>query len=107
IETLEAELAASETEPDTSAEAPAGSEDGEETTVTWKGAPVVETASGWSFKPRGRLQIDAGTIGVPDSTGRDDGFGSEIRRARLGVEGDIPGGFGYKFEADFAGNEVE
>jgi len=30
-----------------------------------------------------------------------------VRRARLGVEGDIPGGFGYKVEVDFAGNSVE
>src|SRR5690606_6509918 len=62
---------------------------------------------GWSFKPRGRLQVDAGSVNVPDSTNRADGFASELRRARLGVEGDIPGGFGYKFELDFAGNEVE
>jgi phosphate-selective porin OprO/OprP len=75
--------------------------------VSWKGAPQFKAPGGWSFKPRGRLQIDAGTIGAPASTGRSDGFGSEMRRARLGVEGDIPGGFGYKFEADFAGNEVE
>lgn len=68
---------------------------------------MIETESGWSFKPRGRLQIDAGVIGAPGSTGVDDGFGNEIRRARLGVEGDMPGGFGYKFEVDFAGNEVE
>ncbi len=62
---------------------------------------------GWSFKPRGRLMFDAGTISAPSSTGADDGFGNEVRRARLGASGDIPGGFGYKFELDFAGNEVE
>jgi phosphate-selective porin OprO/OprP len=78
-----------------------------QTEVSWKGAPQFKAPGGWSFKPRGRLQIDAGMIDAPASTGRSDGFGSEMRRARLGVEGDIPGGFGYKFEADFAGNEVE
>ncbi|MCA1660737.1 MAG: hypothetical protein LC648_00645 [Novosphingobium sp.] len=78
-----------------------------DTTVAWKGAPEISGKGGWSFKPRGRLQFDAGVIDAPDSTGREDGFGKEIRRARLGVEGDIPGGFGYKFEVDFAGNEVE
>ena len=62
---------------------------------------------GWSFKPRGRLMFDAGTTNAPDSVGADDGFGNEVRRARLGASGDIPGGFGYKFELDFAGNEVE
>lgn len=76
-------------------------------TITFKGAPEIETESGWSFKPRGRLQYDAGFTSVPESTGRSDGFGNELRRARLGVQGDMPGGFGYKFEADFAGNDVE
>ncbi len=75
--------------------------------IAWKGAPVFEGKGGWSFKPRGRLQVDAGAIDAPDSTGRSDGFGSEVRRARLGVEGDMPGGFGYKFEVDFAGNDIE
>lgn len=69
--------------------------------VAWKGAPVIEGDGGWSFKVRGRVNVDAGFFDVPDSTGRKDGFGSEIRRARLGVEGTIPGGFGYKFEAGF------
>lgn len=74
-----------------------------------KPAPVGELAKkdGWSFKPRGRLMFDAGFTSVPDSTGASEGFGNEVRRARLGASGDIPGGFGYKFELDFAGNEVE
>ena len=72
-------------------------------------APVEKLAKsdGWSFKPRGRLMIDAGLTGVPATVLADDGFGNEIRRSRLGASGDIPGGFGYKFELDFAGNEVE
>ena len=77
------------------------------TEISWKGAPEISGEGGWSFKPRGRLQYDAGFVDAPDSTGQPDGFGNEARRIRLGVEGDIPGGFGYKFEADFAGNEVE
>ncbi|MFW2350686.1 OprO/OprP family phosphate-selective porin [Qipengyuania sp.] len=74
-----------------------------------KPAPVGElsTKDGWSFKPRGRLMFDAGFTNAPDSTGASEGFGNEVRRARLGASGDIPGGFGYKFELDFAGNEVE
>lgn len=75
--------------------------------VTWKGAPQLKGKGGWSFKPRGRLQFDAGSVNAPDATGRSDGFGSEVRRARLGVEGDIPGGFGYKFEVDFADGGAE
>src|SRR5690606_18338352 len=34
------------------------------------------------------------------------GFGSEFRRAFLGVEGTIPGGFSYRLEADFADSSV-
>ncbi|KHK90650.1 OprO/OprP family phosphate-selective porin [Novosphingobium malaysiense] len=75
--------------------------------VAWKGAPQFEGEGGWSFKVRGRLNIDAGFSDYPDSTGRQDGFGSEMRRARLGVQGEIPGGFGYKVEADFAGGDAE
>ena len=75
--------------------------------VEWKGAPKISGEGGWTFKPRGRLNIDAGFINAPESTGRTDGFGSEMRRARLGVEGDIPGGFGYKFEVDFGGGSAE
>lgn len=76
-------------------------------TVTWKGAPQIKTENGWSFKPRGRLQYDAGTVNAPGSIVDNGlGFASEIRRARLGVQGDIPGGFGYKFEVDVADNDV-
>lgn len=78
-----------------------------DTKVSWKGAPMFEGKGGWTFKPRGRMNYDVGFTNAPDIDGREDGFGSEARRIRLGVEGDIPGGFGYKFEADFAGNEVE
>ena len=74
--------------------------------ISWKGAPQIESEDGWSFKVRGRAMIDAGFVNAPDSTGRDDGFSSEARRIRLGVQGDIPGGFGYKIEADFAGDAV-
>ncbi|MDT9600904.1 porin [Sphingosinicella rhizophila] len=76
---------------------------------SWKGAPqFVDKESGWSFKPRGRLQYDAGFVSRPDGiTDRGLGFSNEVRRARLGVEGNIPGGLGYKFEIDFAGNSVD
>ena len=74
---------------------------------SWKGAPVIE-GDGWSFKPRGRLQYDVGNVSRPDGyENRGLGFGNEIRRARLGVEGKIPGDFGYKLELDFASGEVE
>ena len=34
------------------------------------------------------------------------GFNTRVRRIRLGAEGTIPGGFGYKFEMDFANSSV-
>jgi len=73
--------------------------------VSWKGGPKIEGEGGWSFKPRGRLQYDAGTVSTPNSTGRPDGWGNEVRRARLGVEGDVPGGFGYKFDINLPSAE--
>ena len=78
-------------------------------TPSWKGAPLYEDKDeGWSFKPRGRIQYDAGYVSNPDDDPngglltRDLGFNSRVRRIRLGAEGTIPGGFGYKFELDFA-----
>jgi phosphate-selective porin OprO/OprP len=77
--------------------------------VSWKGGPEVSGEGGWSFKPRGRLQIDSGWIGAPSSLDAGDslGFATEVRRAYLGVSGTLPGGFGYRLEADFAGDSVE
>lgn len=78
-------------------------------TPSWKGAPLSEDKeNGWSFKPFGRIQYDVGYVGSPE--GVEDlglGFGTELRRARIGVEGTMPGGFGYKVEADFADNNIE
>ena len=102
IDQLEGELAATKTEAAEAGQvvdAPAPAADSE---------PVSKLAKsdGWSFKPRGRLMFDAGFTNAPDSTGASDGFGNEVRRARLGASGDMPGGFGYKFEVDFAGNDI-
>src|SRR3546814_15507198 len=75
--------------------------------VKWKGAPEI-SGDGWSFKPRGRLQYDIANVSGPDGLAdRGLGFSNELRRARLGVEGDIPGGFNYKFELDFAEGAAE
>src|SRR5687767_3251911 len=74
-------------------------------TPSWKGAPLYEDKeAGWSFKPRGRIQWDAGYVSNPDDNilTRNLGFNTRARRIRLGAEGTIPGGFGYKFEMDFA-----
>ncbi|PHR16396.1 MAG: porin [Sphingopyxis sp.] len=76
--------------------------------IGWKGAPEIKGDGGWSFKPRGRILVDAGTVSAPDSIVDPGlGFGNEARRIRLGASGTIPGGFGYKLEADFADNDVD
>lgn len=84
--------------------------------ITWDGGPRIESpvdpknpkAGKWSFKPRGRLQIDAASVMAPSSIGSKSlGIGSEFRRAYLGVDGTIPGNFGYRIEADFANSSVE
>lgn len=78
---------------------------------SWKGAPQWQDKdAGWSFKVRGRLMYDLGYVSNPgitpaQSTGQL-GFNSRVRRARLGVEGNLPGGFAYKAEADFASSTV-
>lgn len=76
--------------------------------VAWKGTPQLSSDDGWAFKVRGRMMYDAATVDAPDAI--DDaglGFSNEMRRGRLGVEGDIPGGFGYKAELEFAGGDAE
>jgi phosphate-selective porin OprO/OprP len=77
-------------------------------TIAWKGAPEITMDGGWSFKPRGRLQIDSGVVSAPDSiAGNSLGFATELRRAFLGFEGTLPGGFGYRAEVDVANSGVE
>ena len=85
-------------------------DDAEPVSIAFKGAPEFKTDDGWSFKPRGRIQIDAGYLAAPaarspeQADGR--GFTSRVRRAYLGVQGTMPGGFAYRAEADLAGNSV-
>src|SRR3546814_14719980 len=81
-ECLEAEMAALK------AEKPA-EESG--TTISWKGAPLIEDKdSGWSFKPRGRLQYDVAHVGSPDGVGdRGLGFSTGLRCARHAVGGPL------------------
>lgn len=76
--------------------------------IAFRGAPEVTAPGGWSFKPRGRLQIDAGVLDAPAGiTDRSTGFASEFRRFYLGVDGKMPGGFGYRAEVELANSSVE
>ncbi len=77
----------------------------DDTVVTrFRGAPEFSTADGWRFKVRGRINYDAVYIENPGDLipTSDLGFSTRFRRVRLGVEGEMPGGFGYKAELDFA-----
>lgn len=76
--------------------------------IQFRGAPTITAPGGWSFKPRGRFIYDLGSVSSPQGISNDGlGFVNEVRAARLGVEGTLPGGFGYTFEVDFADNGVE
>lgn len=110
IETLEAQLAAAKSAPP--AAAPGVTTAPQQTTapndIAWKGAPEITGKGGWSFKPRGRLQLDAGTVSSPAGIADNStGLGSEVRRAFLGFDGKMPGGFGYRAEIDVASGSAE
>ena len=79
------------------------------TAITWDGAPRLATSNGWSFKPRGRLQVDTAGVDAPAGiTGNTSlGIATEMRRAFIGFEGTMPGGFGYRAEVDVANSAVD
>ncbi len=69
--------------------------------ITTKGKLKFESTDGnWSFQPIGRVMWDAISVDS-DGSPHEEFQGTELRRARLGFEGDIYN-WGYKFEADFA-----
>lgn len=76
-------------------------------TPSWKGAPEF-SGSNFKFKLRGRLMYDAAYVENPDNriASKEFGASTRVRRVRLGVEGGLPGGFGYKAEFDFANAAV-
>ncbi|WP_436010067.1 OprO/OprP family phosphate-selective porin [Phenylobacterium sp. LjRoot219] len=79
----------------------------EETRIRWKGSP--EFVSGdRAFKVKGRIQADAGYVSQPP--GLEDpafGFANEFRRIRLGGEGALGAGIGYKLELELSDNAVD
>ena len=86
-------------------------------TPAWKGAPQWDDKdSGFSFKPKGFMQFDAGYVGTPGHTLNGTvgglnynnlGWNVRARRLVIGAEGGLPGGFGYKFELNFAQGTVD
>ncbi|MEY4501253.1 MAG: hypothetical protein RIS52_1143 [Pseudomonadota bacterium] len=91
---------------------------------SWKGAPQFEDKDkGFSFKPKGTIQIDAGYVAIPGNAGgtvgpvtgafgaagvnsNNLGFNTRLRRAIIGVEGTLPGGFGYNAEFELSQGTV-
>ncbi|MES2496662.1 MAG: porin [Pseudomonadota bacterium] len=85
---------------------------------SWKAAPSWAGNGGWSFKPKGVLQFDAGYVSLPRKiaglvpvSGTSAGSGvntgnlgwnTRARRLIVGVEGSMPAGFAYKFELEMS-----
>ncbi len=88
-------------------------------TPSWKGGPQLEDKeAGWSFKPKGLIQWDAGYVGFPRGDEQRGtiagglnygnlGWNSRGRRLTLGADGTIPGGFRYSAEFNFAQGSVD
>jgi len=72
--------------------------------------PLFSDDSGWSVKPRGRIQFDFGSVEGPaldvPANQAELGPDTRIRRGYLGFDIAMPGNFGARIEADFAANPV-
>jgi phosphate-selective porin OprO/OprP len=76
--------------------------------ILHNGAPEFDLGGGFSIKPRGRLQLDAGWVSRPPGIDDDRlGYHDEVRRVYVGVEGKIPGGIGYRAEVDRAEGRID
>ncbi len=77
------------------------------TEIGWKGSPQFSSEDR-SFKVKGRIQADMGYVSSPKGLrDRGLGFSTEMRRIRLGGEGKLGGGFGYKLELELSDNAVD
>ena len=87
-------------------------------TPTWKGAPQYDDKeAGFSFKPKGQIQLDAGYNGFPRGNElrgtvgglnfQNLGWNSRARRLTIGADGTLPGGFRYSAEFNLAQGSVD
>lgn len=75
--------------------------------VEWRGSPRFSDGDK-AFKAKGRIQADASYVSHPRSLAdRGLGFSNEFRRVRLGGEGKLGTGFGYKLEIELSDNSVD
>ena len=89
------------------------------TTPSWKGAPQWDDKdAGFSFKPKGLIQYDAGYTGFPRGNElrgtiagglnyANLGWNSRARRLTIGADGTLPGGFRYSAEFNLAQGSVD
>ncbi len=71
---------------------------------TFGAAPTLKGSGGFSFKPTGEIQYDAGYVSNPNNainTGNL-GFNNRSRRLLIGAQGDLPGDFKYSFQFNFS-----
>jgi len=74
--------------------------------VKWSPGPTFSSKDGsWSVHVLGRLQVDGGALDDQDDLYKNDNA-TELRRARLGVEGKFLDDWTYKLETDFANSDV-
>jgi phosphate-selective porin OprO/OprP len=87
-------------------------------TPSWKGAPQYDDKeAGFSFKPKGQIQLDAGYTGFPRGNElrgtvgglnfQNLGWNSRARRLTIGADGTLPGGFRYSAEFNLAQGSVD
>ena len=85
---------------------------------SWKGAPeYADKDAGFSFKPKGAAQFDAGYVSFPNGDELNGtvgglnynnlGWNSRARRLLIGADGTLPGGFRYSAEFNFAQGTVD
>ncbi len=73
--------------------------------VKWEPAPKISSADGrFEMNMRGRLFVDGAWVNDSDNASNVDA--TELRAARLGIEGKAWNNMTYRLEADFSGNKV-
>jgi phosphate-selective porin OprO and OprP len=75
--------------------------------VKWAPGPTFSSRDGsWSAHVLGRLLVDGAGLGDGDSAYQDSNA-TEVRSARIGVEGHFYDAWKYKVEADFADDDLD
>jgi phosphate-selective porin OprO and OprP len=82
-------------------------QDAPDMSVEWGPGPTLSSQDGsWSVHVLGRLLVDGGVLDDDDDL-YDGDNATEVRAARLGIEGEFLEGFEFKLETDFADSDVD